>query len=314
MVMEEPKLRRESATPFLTSRSWAHAHTTARWIFVTCALFLVFTPHTGIAQTQNPYISYDFFETKKTATDHREILTQIFLSADGYVGFRYREDIYGSIEATVHSLSFSNEYQRKATLAEQRVLITDLLAAKVFDLKSEKKSDAKGYFSSLTVRFEGREVRYAFYSPPESPDRKAIHTIIQEFARRLKVDRPENLASATKVTEGDLQPARNVSLSELLAHPEKYDGKRVSVVGYFHREFEGSFLAVSKIAMEKREYSQSIWRAGPSSFASKSKISTKNDCWQRVEGIFLKGPGGHLGLWPGEIVRLTCVEVVPPPE
>jgi hypothetical protein len=191
-------------------------------------------------------------------------------------------------------------------------LVRALLSANVFDLASEPKPASTDYFSNLDVRIDTREARAFFYSPPNSPRRKAVHDVMLQFAKRINIDRPKDLATATTVTEGDHQPARIVSLAEVLAHPDTYHGKRVSVTGFYHGEFEGSSFAVDEIASRKWAYERSVWRGRVSTFADRSAIKDRNDSWLRVEGVFLRGPGGHLGLWPGVLDRITRIEPIPP--
>jgi len=278
-------------------------------------ILLLFTATPGaLAQSVHPYVSYDFSETRRTESDHRECSTQIFLTEDDYVGYRYREDVLGAMTPTVRSLAFSNEYRRKATRAEQEGLVQALLATNVFDLTSEPKPASTDYFSCLDVRIEKREARTSFYSEPKSPLRKAVHGVMLQFAHRMKIDHPEDPAKATTTTEGDRQPARAVSLAEVLAHPDTYQGKRVSVTGFYHGEFEGSSLAVDEATSRKRGHERSLWRGGVSTFADRSAINDRNDSWLRVEGVFLRGPAGHMDLWPGELVRITRIEPISPPK
>jgi hypothetical protein len=265
-------------------------------------------------QPAHPYVGYDFFETRHTESDHRECITQIFITADDYVGYRYRENVFGSTNPTVRSVTFSNEYDRKATAEEQAELVRALLAAKVFEFASESKPTSTDYFGRLDVRINTREARIAFYSPPFSPGRKAIHEVMLKFAKRMKIDQPTDLANATTVTEGDLQPARVVKLADVLAHPDEYHGKRISVIGFYHGEFEGSSFASDEAAWRRMDFTNSVWRSGVSTFANKSAINDRNDSWLRIEGVFLRGPTGHMGLWPGEIVRLTRIEPVSEPK
>jgi hypothetical protein len=277
-------------------------------------LFLFAVVHATFAQPAHPYVGYDFVETRHTESDHRECITQIFLTADDYAGYRYREDVFGSTNPTVQSVRFSNEYRRKATAEEQAQLVQALLAANVFELASEPKPASNDYFSSLDVRIDTREARTSFYSPPHSPSRKAIHEAMLKFAKRMKIDQPTDPAKATTVTEGDHEPARAVKLADILAHPDEYHGKRISVVGFYHGEFEGSSLAIDQAASRDRDYNHSVWRSSASTFADKSAINDRNDSWLRIEGIFLRGPTGHMSLWPGEIVRLTHIEPVSGPK
>lgn len=277
-------------------------------------LLVLAAAHTGLAQPVHPYVGYDFSETRRTESDHRECLTQIFLTGDDYVGYRYREDVFGATTTTVRSLAFSNEYRRKATPAEQVELVEALLAANVFDLTNETKLSSTEYVSNLDVRINRREARTFFYTPPTSPHRKSVHDVMLQFARRMKIDQPQDHQKATTNTEGDRQPARAVSLAEVLAHPDKYHGKRVSVTGFYHGEFEGSSLAVDEFASRKRAYERSVWRGGVSSFADRAAITDRNDTWLRVEGVFLRGPGGHMGLWPGVLERITQIEPISRPK
>ena len=282
----------------------------AIWLFI----FLLIVNQIKAAEPIHPYVSYDFNETRRSESDHRECLTQIFLTADDYVGYRYREDVYGSTAATVTAIKFSNDYRRKATPDEQNKLVKALLAAEVFKFVDDLRPSETDYFSYFDVRINAQEKRTVFYSQPNSPARKAIHSIMLEFAHQMGVDRPADLTKATMVTEGDHEAAQSVKFFDLLAQPNKYDGKRVSVVGFYHGEFEGSSFSVDQVASQKRDYKQSIWRGGMSTFADASNFRNENDSWQRIEGIFLRGPGGHMGLWPGEITRMTRIESVSKPE
>jgi hypothetical protein len=193
-------------------------------------------------------------------------------------------------------------------------LVQALLAAKVFELRSESKPASNNYSASLHVRINKEEAQTSFYSPPQSAGRKAIHDVMLRFTKQLKIDQPTDLAKATTITEGDHQPPRVVELADVLAHPDEYHGKRVSVVGFFHEEFEGSCLAIDEAAARRPDYQHSVWRSGSSTFADKSAISDRNDSWLRVDGIFLRGPAGHMGLWPGEMIRLTRIKPVSAPK
>jgi len=283
-----------------------------RAIFIILSLLAV--ADAALAQPAHPYVGYDFSEIRHTDSDHRECITQIYLTADDYVGYRYREDVFGSTTSTVRSIAFANEYIRKATAGEKAGLVQALLAAKVFALNSDPKPASNFYSGSLNVRINTNEARVYFYSPPQSVDRRIVHDIMIQFAKQLKIDQPTNLANATTFTEGDRQLPRQVKLAEVLAHPDEYHGKRISVVGFYHREFEGSSLAIDQATSRKRDTSRSIWRSGTSTFADESAINDSNDDWLRVEGIFLRGPAGHMGLWPAEIVRITRIERVPEPK
>jgi len=43
-----------------------------------------------------------------------------------------------------------------------------------------------------------------------------------------------------------------------------------------------------------------------------SDIDDREAGWLRIDGVFLRGPAGHMGAYAGEIARITCVEPAPP--
>ncbi|MHC4119844.1 MAG: hypothetical protein ACYSWO_20300 [Planctomycetota bacterium] len=110
------------------------------------------------------------------------------------------------------------------------------------------------------------------------------------------------------LTEGDLEPSRKVTLQEILEEPDKFHGKRICTKGFYDFQFEG-------MDFHDRRGSN-VWIGENSSFARKKRATFpflsleglllgRLRGYATVEGVFLKGPGGHFGLWPGEIVRLT---------
>jgi hypothetical protein len=227
---------------------------------------------------------------------------------------------------------------RKATTKQRVSLVQALLKAKVFKLASDPQRDKSNYFSSLNIQINGRRSQVFFNTPPRSPARKALHRVMLYFAKGLGIDR--RAANATTITEGDQQTTRKVSLASVIAAPNTYHGKRISVVGYYRSEEESSSLSVDEaipraLTLKFKEWKaagskqsgyaaiaplyksflkSSVWRSGTSTFASKAHISHKNDAWVRVEGVFLRGPAGHMGSWPGEIVRVTRINQVPRPK
>lgn len=278
----------------------------------TLLLFLL-AAHSLFAETDRVSVSYGFYETLRTEADQRKRLTHIYLSADGDVGFSQREIVYGATTPVVRSVTFDNVNFRKATKEEKAELVRELLAANVLDL-TEGKSESKEYTSNLDIRIGDRKNRVRLYVRPDSPRIKAIHEVMFRFAKQMKMDQPRDEKKATTVTEGDTQPARNVTIEELLRNPDQYDGKRVSVVGFYRLLFESSDLAADRKASKNQDYERSLWRDNLSPFADKSAIDDRDEAWLRVDGIFLRGPGGHAGLWPGTIERITRLEPVPEPK
>ena len=51
----------------------------------------------------------------------------------------------------------------------------------------------------------------------------------------------------------------NVSLVKLIANPEKYNGKRIQVIGYLHLEFEGNAIYLHEEDFKRRISANSFW-------------------------------------------------------
>lgn len=284
--------------------------------FFSVALVLMISGFIEAKEIQ-PYVGYDISETVRTETDHRDRYTQIYLDGGGYAGFSYHEVVYGATDKIVTAIEYRNKSKIVVAQADQKQLTDALLNAKVFELiddprpelyaKFQRPFPEPAYGSSLDVRIKNQDKRFWFYTFPNTPSRAAIHQIMFDFAKRMKVDQPYDLSKATFISEGDLEPAQSVKLAELLAHPKKYHGKRVSVSGYRHLEFEGNRLCINKEASEKHSREKCIGSGGISSFADSKKFNGKNDTFQIVDGVFVKGPdlpdGAFYTGWPGGYIR-----------
>ena len=247
---------------------------------------------------KNAYVAYGHGEVINTPVLHKTIGIDIWL-AGPMVGYRYEERVSGSKIPETKEIKFANEYVK--ITPEQRIeLCTQVLNARVFDLPElvKKPEDSSG---NIDIRIGKRERRFYL-----SNEQQHVGEIITSFAHKLGLDHPKDPKSSTFVTEGDTTPAQKTTLAEVLHDPDTFNGKRISVVGYYHGEFEGSNFGMKSDS----DYQQSIWFGTPSSFADRADLHMSNNAWLRVEGIFVKGPGGHMGMWPGEIERITKVDPV----
>jgi hypothetical protein len=95
---------------------------------------------------------------------------------------------------------------------------------------------------------------------------------------------------------GKCGPATQVSLVNLIANPEKYDGKRVSVKGFLALEFEGNALYLHKEDFDNRLYKNGLWYAGETLESKKYDRKYVN-----IEGTFSAAERGHMGLWSGTL-------------
>lgn len=133
------------------------------------------------------------------------------------------------------------------------------------------------------------------------PNRAKLQTLMLSFLDEVAPKKSRK--TTTRTIDGDGVAARPVTFEVLLATPKKFDGKRVRLSGYYHYEFEGSHFGPIKRAGLK----QSVWLGGASTFAKSANIKWLNNTFITVEGTFKNGPGGHMGLWPGELERVTLM-------
>ncbi len=94
---------------------------------------------------------------------------------------------------------------------------------------------------------------------------------------------------------------KDVSIIQLIANPEKFDGKPVLVTGFVHVEFEGT-----GVYLNKEDYRHGIEKNGPAIgveqggkfVISKKKYASK---YCSIAGTFRANPNGSSSLWSGSI-------------
>jgi len=93
-----------------------------------------------------------------------------------------------------------------------------------------------------------------------------------------------------------------VSIIQLLARPEVFDGKRVQVEGYIHLEFEGQGIYLHQEDEQRSLYRNGLWVE----FQTDSTYKTPcQDRYVLIEGTFRARHHGHMGLWGGAITSIT---------
>ncbi|KFN41341.1 hypothetical protein [Arenimonas oryziterrae] len=94
----------------------------------------------------------------------------------------------------------------------------------------------------------------------------------------------------------------NVSIIQLLATPEKFEGKLILVRGYVHFEFEGNGIYLHREDYEHGLTSNGLWVDARecSQFNGKSFKSG----YAYVAGRFTARERGHMGMWSGEIQQV----------
>jgi len=264
------------------------------------------------------FIGYVVDDTQSTPKEKRMIRTGIELRPNGSGNYEHDEIVYGSLAPLVEEAWHPQPANNKISPEEARNLVNHLIQSNFFGLKSDPdmtrhEHAPDDYREHFTYMNRAENIQIFFCTRPTSASRKALRDLMFDFASRTKLDEPPFRWTLTKHTEGDGVKPREVDLKYLLAHAPEYDGKRVSVRGYYRWEFEGSSMGPDKATVENRDYSNGIWIGAPSSFAHViSPESVQIGVWLRIDGVFQKGPAGHLGGWPGQIDRITRLDMVPP--
>lgn len=100
------------------------------------------------------------------------------------------------------------------------------------------------------------------------------------------------------------QYATDVSMVQLLATPEKYDGKLVRVIGVGNLEFEGNYISLSK-EDHMHGAGNSIWIELGEKAISYDEAKEYNGKYVIVEGFFDKDDRGHFDMFCGSIKDIS---------
>ena len=98
-----------------------------------------------------------------------------------------------------------------------------------------------------------------------------------------------------------------VSIVNLIATPEKYDGKKIQIIGYLHLEFEGDGIYLHKDDFTNAITANGQWVNFSEKLIKKKNIKDYSDNYVIILGTFNKDSKGHMGLFNGtmdDIVRL----------
>jgi hypothetical protein len=125
------------------------------------------------------------------------------------------------------------------------------------------------------------------------------------------------LTTALLMTSARTADDWHVSMVQLLANPEKYDGKVVRVEGYLHWKFEDCVLYLSKSDGDYLIGKNGVWissRADPElqplgDWFNKKKrqLVYFDERYVLVEGVFDMNEHGHMGANAGGITQVRRV-------
>lgn len=100
----------------------------------------------------------------------------------------------------------------------------------------------------------------------------------------------------------------DVSLINLIATPEKYQGKIVRVVGFLNLEFEGNAIYIHKEDYEHALLKNAIWvELSRDEAVKNSKTFSKK--YVILVGIFEMKDTGHMGMFSGAIKNLSRLDL-----
>jgi hypothetical protein len=95
----------------------------------------------------------------------------------------------------------------------------------------------------------------------------------------------------------------DVSLIQLIANPEKFDGKHIRVIGFLRIEFEGNALYLHREDYQIGLLKNAIWvDVTPEMEKQSSKLDKQ---YVLLEGIFSANEKGHWGSFSGSIKRIN---------
>jgi hypothetical protein len=103
-----------------------------------------------------------------------------------------------------------------------------------------------------------------------------------------------------------------VSIVSLLANPEKYDGKKVRLIGYFQDRFEGRAIFLTRDDARINNHANSIWVEEVSA-GTNNAIEPVRKGFIRIDGTFKSYPhggGGHFGMWSGTLSIITALRAL----
>lgn len=115
--------------------------------------------------------------------------------------------------------------------------------------------------------------------------------------------------SSVAIAAGD-EAVHRTSIVQLLANPEKFEGKLVNVQGFVRLEFEGDAIYLHKEDYEHGLYSNGMWLGA--SECKRIDGTTFDAGYAMVVGRYTSQRRGHMGLWPGAIEEVqSCIKWPP---
>jgi hypothetical protein len=110
--------------------------------------------------------------------------------------------------------------------------------------------------------------------------------------------------------KGADQRAVEVSLIQLIANPQAYDGKRVRLIGFLRLEFEGNAIYLHKEDYEHGISENGLWIDVPRDM-TKDQQQRVNTQYAICEAMFRASGHGHMDVFSGELTNVSRLETWP---
>ncbi len=101
------------------------------------------------------------------------------------------------------------------------------------------------------------------------------------------------------------------SLLQVLAAPERYDGKTVALIGYCSAEFENVAIYLQADDSRNAHFPNGVWLDVDDLLYAGSK-PVKGSC--RVSGTYSATRKGHMSYFTGTLTKVQRYEKWPPPQ
>jgi hypothetical protein len=109
------------------------------------------------------------------------------------------------------------------------------------------------------------------------------------------------LAATLATFSAEPQSAEDVSMVQLIATPEKFDGKIIQVIGFLRLEFEGDALYLHREDFDHMILRNAIWVEFPQG-KDRDKL---NGRYVFLQGTFRAKLHGHMDLFSGTLTDIT---------
>ena len=110
-----------------------------------------------------------------------------------------------------------------------------------------------------------------------------------------------------KSAMNSLDIAEPVSLVRLITYPEKYDGKRIMVIGYLHLEFESDAVYLHKQDNDNDLSKNGFWVNFSETLTKVINPSHYNDKYVLLIGTFDFNHKGHMDMYGGTLRNITWI-------